>query len=290
MRDQWAKEIEKLFGIVPGIIGSGEFDVDHHPIVVGNVQSITLNVDRIEKVFGTVIMDECHHVPATTFTNVLDKLHARYRIGLSGTLQRKDGKHVMFPDFFGKLVLKPPQSNTLNPTIHILKTKIPLPADSSWAGKVTKLLADPEYTSFIASMALIEANKGYKVLVIADRVEFLKNVAELCQNRAALVLGETEDRDSELSKIADGSADILCGSRQIFSEGISQNELSCLILATPIVNTPTLEQLIGRVMRKSEGKKDPIVIDINFYGGTVKVQNEKRLMFYMEKGWGIKYL
>lgn len=289
LRDQWIEEVEKLFGFKPGIIAAGTFEINA-PIVVGNVQSIVRNLPKIEKAFGTVIMDEAHHTPATTFTSIIDKSHARYRLALSGTMQRKDGKHVLFPDYFSSRVFKPEQSNTMTPSIKLLKTGIKLPAASTWADKITKLLADKEYQELIASLALVQANKGHKVLVIADRVEFLKSINDMMQHRSTIVVGETADRKTELNKIASGQCDIMCGSRQIFSEGISQNELSCLILAVPIVNTPTLEQVIGRIMRLSDGKLNPVVIDLQFSGQTEKVQNNKRIAFYLEKGWSIEAL
>lgn len=230
-------------------------------------------------------MDEGHHCPASTFTSIIDSSHARYRIGLSGTMQRKDGKHVMFKDYFGSKVFKPAQNNTLNPTIHLLKSNVTLPPGATWALKVTRLLADPEYQDLIASMALVQARKGHKVLVIADRVEFLQNVAEMLGENAVCVVGSTVDRQAEIAKVESGKANIICGSRQIFSEGISVNCLSCVILAVPIANNPTLEQIIGRIMRLSEGKLDPIVIDIQFKGASEKRQNSNRIGLYLEKGW-----
>lgn len=289
LRDQWVEEVEKLFGFKPGIIAAGTFNIDP-PITVGNVQSIVKNLDKIEKAFGTVIMDEAHHTPATTFTSIIDKSHARYRLALSGTMERKDGKHVMFPDYFGSKIFKPPQNNTVNPTIYLLKTSISLPAASTWADKITKLLLDPEYQDLVASVALVQARKGHKVLVVADRVEFLQSVNNLLGDRSTLVIGETQNRKEEINKISTGECDIICGSRQIWSEGISKNELSCLVLAVPLANRPTLEQLIGRVMRLCEGKLDPVVIDIQFKGATEKVQNSKRLGLYLEKGWKIVQL
>ena len=61
LRNQWAKEVEKVFGFKPGIIGSGRFELDA-PIVIGNTQTLYRNVDKIRKEFGTVILDEMHHV------------------------------------------------------------------------------------------------------------------------------------------------------------------------------------------------------------------------------------
>mgnify|MGYP000653876845 CR=1 FL=1 len=287
LRDQWIEEVQKLYGFKPGIIAAGVCNIEP-AIVIGNVQSVIKVIPKIEKVFGTLVVDECHHTPATTFSTIVDKLHCRYRLALSGTLQRKDGKHILFPDFFGNQIFKPPQNNTLDPKIQILKTKIKMPPGKSWADRVTGLLGDAEYQDFIGAMALVQANKGHKVLVVGDRVDFLQKIQAMIGERSVVVVGETVNRKKEVEKIIKGEADILCGSVRIFAEGISINSLSCLILAMPIASTPLLEQLIGRVMRLSEGKLNPVVIDINYAGHSEKGQNEKRLMFYLEKGWKIE--
>ena len=65
LRNQWAKEVEKVFGFKPGIIGSGQFDLDS-PIVIGNIQTLYRNIDKIRKEFGTLILDEMHHVSSPT--------------------------------------------------------------------------------------------------------------------------------------------------------------------------------------------------------------------------------
>jgi superfamily II DNA or RNA helicase len=112
----------------------------------------------------------------------------------------------------------------------------------------------------------------------------------MLEGRSVLVTGSTVDRDKELEKITKEECDIVCGSRQIFSEGISQNNLSCVILATPIAYASSLEQIIGRIMRLSEGKLPPVVIDLQFVGPTEVRQNNKRVAFYLEKGWEINPL
>jgi superfamily II DNA or RNA helicase len=100
LRDQWAEEVRILFGCEPGVIGGGQFDHEDHFITVANVQTLVKHVDTLAKEFGTVILDEAHHCPATTFAQVVDAFHARYRLALSGTMLRKDGKHVLFSDYF----------------------------------------------------------------------------------------------------------------------------------------------------------------------------------------------
>ena len=93
-----------------------------------------------------------------------------------------------------------------------------------------------------------------------------------------------------MDEILYGDKQILYGTQAIFSEGISVNTLSCLILATPINNEPLLTQLIGRVVRKHENKRDPVVIDIHLKGKTAQKQASNRIGYYMKQGYQIKQL
>lgn len=290
LRDQWYGEVKSLFGMSPGIIGSGQYDIEDHAIVVSNVQSLIKHVDKVSKEFGLVIFDEAQHTPASTFTNILDVMHARYRIGLSGTMQRKDGKHCMFKDFFGSHVITPPPSNTMTPTVLVIKSGITLKPNASWTDKITELTGDEEYRQFIANIAKTQINKGHSVLIIADRVEFLEKVKENVGETCLLVTGATSFEEREKAKEQLLSREKMCvaGSRQIFSEGISINALSCVILAVPMSNDSLLEQIAGRVMRLYEGKLNPLIIDINFAGYADRKQNNDRLGLYMRKGWVVK--
>jgi len=66
--------------------------------------------------------------------------------------------------------------------------------------------------------------------------------------------------------------------------------LSCLILGTPVNNEPLLTQLIGRVIRKKENKKNPLVIDIHLKGNTARRQASNRMGYYMKQGYQIQEL
>ena len=288
LRDQWADEVEKLYGMPVGIIGSGQFDIDHS-IVIGNIQTLTKVTAQISKEFGTVIVDEAHHCPASTFTTFIDGMYARYKIGLSGTMQRKDGKHILFKDFFGPKLYQPPQSNTLTPRVQIVKTGIALAQGEPWVKKMNILLYDPDYQQIIANIAHLQIQKGHKVLIIADRVEFLQNVGELIGKECVCITGGTtyEERVELKRQIEKGEKSCIAGSRQIFSEGISVNILSCVILAGPIANDSLLEQIVGRIQRMHPGKLDPLVIDMNFSGPSDRKQNKDRQAFYARKGWEV---
>lgn len=290
LRDQWVDEVKALFNMTPGIIGSGKFDLEDHAIVVGNIQTITKHIGKISKEFGTVILDEAHHVPASTFASVIDGLYARYRIALSGTMQRTDGKHIIFKDYFGPRVYKPPQSHTMNPVVKIIPTGVHLPPGETWVKKINALLYDQDYQTFVANLAKVQISKGHSVLVVADRVEFLTNLKELIGETCILITGETgyEERKELIEQVETGSKMCVAGSRQIFSEGISINRLSCVILAVPTSNPISLEQIIGRIMRLHPDKPDPVVLDLNFSSIAERKQNASRLAFYAGKGWEIK--
>ena len=289
LRDQWAEEVEVLFGIQPGIIGGGRVDHEDHFITVANVQTLVKHCDTLAKEFGTVILDEAHHCPATTFASIIDSFHARYRIALSGTMIRKDQKHIVFKDYFGSHVVKPPQSNTLTPQVKIVKPGITLKPGATWVDKINELTQDESYIRFIAATALTQMERGHSVLVIADRVEFLRKVSEYVGDESVLVVGgsELEERQRAKEQLLSGEKKCVCGSRQIFSEGISVNILSCVILAVPMSNDSLLEQIVGRVQRLHEGKLNPLVIDIQFSGFADRKQNNDRLALYLRKGWEI---
>jgi superfamily II DNA or RNA helicase len=290
LRDQWREEVEVLFGMQAGVIGGGSMDWEDHAITVANVQTLVKHSAKLAKEFGTIILDEAHHCPASTFSQLIDDFHARYRIALSGTMIRKDGKHVMFADFFGQKVYKPPQSHTLNPEVKLIQTGITLKPGATWVEKINALTEDQDYQTFIARLAKLQVGLGHQVLVIADRVGFLQKVKEYVGETCVLVTGETnfEQRQQVKQQLLTKEKMCIAGSRQIFSEGISINSLSCVILAVPIANDSLLEQIVGRIQRQHEDKLQPVVLDMQFSGFMDKKQNRDRLGFYMRKGWNIE--
>jgi len=288
LRGQWEKEVQKVFGVTAGVIGSGQFDMDKE-IVVGNVQTLYRNIDKIVGEFGTIILDEMHHVSSPTFTRIVDASKARYKIGLTGTMQRKDGRHVVFRDYFSNTVFKPPRENYLTPRVDIIHSGIRfMDGNVDWANRINALAYNWEYQNTMAMLAASYAAKGHKVLLVSDRVDFLKSCARLVGDNAICVTGDVphEERGKLIKQIFDDK-DILFGTQSIFSEGISVDCLSCLILGTPVNNEPLLTQLIGRVIRMNEGKLQPVIVDINLEGRTARKQASARRGYYMRQGYEV---
>lgn len=291
LRNQWEQEILKTLGIKPGVIGSGKFNTDS-PIVVANIQSLVKHVSSISREFGTVILDEMHHVSSPTFTKVIDGLFSRYKIGLSGTIERKDQKHVVFKDYFGPKIFKPDKENTMLPEVHIVESGINFSDGSgvTWAEKINVLKQSNLYKNLVVALADKYARDGHKVIIVSERVEFLKECNSMSKEPSDLIIGETKDRDRVIEAVFNGDITQVWGTQSLVSEGLSINPLSCLILATPLNNMPLLEQLIGRIIREHPDKIKPVVVDIRLSGNTVSKQYANRLGHYMKEGYELKFI
>jgi len=182
----------------------------------------------------------------------------------------------------------------MKPRVELIGTDIRFldGAKTPWANKVTALANNEEYIHTVSMLAAAYAAKGHKVLVVSDRVSFLKVCTRLVGKKAVCVTGEVphEEREEIIDEIKYKNKEILFGTQSIFSEGISVDNLSCLILGTPINNTPLLTQLIGRVIRKHEGKIQPVIVDIQLKGNTAKRQASNRIGHYMKEDYDIKYI
>lgn len=291
LRNQWEKEIVKTLGIKPGVIGSGKFNIDSD-VVVANVQSLTKHVAKINREFGLVILDEMHHVSSPTFSKVIDAMFSRYKIGLSGTIERKDQKHVVFKDYFGSHILKPDKENTMMPDVHVISSGITFSdySGASWAEKVNVLKESYLYKNLVVALADNYSNMGHKVVIVSDRVAFLKECNELSESSSALLIGESSEAEREdvIQSVYNDKVSQVWGTQSLVSEGLSINPLSCLILATPLNNLPLLEQLIGRIIREHPNKLKPVIVDIKLQGNTVTRQFNNRMGHYMKENYDVR--
>jgi superfamily II DNA or RNA helicase len=293
LRKQWEDEVRKTLSIEPGVIGSGYFHYDS-PITICNIQTFRKHAEKLRSEFGTILVDEVHHTPSSTFESTLNILKAKYKIGLSATLKRKDNLHVILQDYFGFKVLIPPEENQLKPEVLIIKSPIVFNSDMTipWARKVNDLIRDEDYVELITSLAEEHANLGHKVLVVSDRTEFIDKCQDIHSDISIKVTGETPEKEREERHmlVESGLRKIIYGAISIYKEGVSLNYLSCLILAAPMNNEPMLQQLIGRITRKQEGKLQPLVIDIILSGTTAKRQGQARASYYAYRGLDIKMI
>jgi len=286
LRAQWIKEVEKTLGIKAGEIGGGK-NSTNSIIVIATMQSLKSRMTEVRDSYGTIILDECHHLPATVFKGIIDACRARYKIGLSATLWRKDGKHVFLQDYTGMKIYKPEDENRVRSKIIIVNTEIKFSSDPNkpWAIRVNELMQNEEYIDLVVKLSRAQADLGHKVLTVADRVEFLETIEDKLEDSFKLITGNTLDRSFD-PDLYDGIA----GSSKIFSEGFNEPILSSLIMAMVINNRALLKQLLGRIERQHPDKKQPVAIDIALKGRTARAQAAQRINFYSNEGYEIKYI
>ncbi len=289
IRAMWEKEIKKWFGFTPGVIGGGKYETDP-PIVVANIQTVRKYGSDLSDKFGLLIVDEAHHCVAATFELLVMFSKAKIKVGLTGTLWRKDGLHVCFSNFFGNKVYTPAENNTLPPTIHMyeLDCEIPGGSDTPWALRVNELYKDPEYFHTVKALANAYAKLGHKVLVVNDRVEMLEEWNKDNQVDSYIITGnvDMDDRLEIMDTVADAvEPAILWATQSIFAEGVSLDELSCVILATPTNNKSLVEQIAGRIQRIAAGKELPVVVDLGLQGNTGRRHKGTRKGIYQGRGW-----
>lgn len=285
--EQWAGEIKKTLGIEPTVVKGGRILNKGNVITVALIQSAEKFIEEIGKTFGLVIMDEVHHLPADTFMKVMNGLHAKHKIGMSGTLRRTDKKERLIFDYFSPKVLVAKDKNTLTPTVYLLKSKLDFDKfHGTYAAKITSLCESPEFIEEQLGIINEMLDVGHKVLYVSDRVKTVALLNQLIPG-STLLTGKTTDRETVFDNARAGKSKVILSTTRLFSEGLSENYLSCLILGSFISSDVTLEQIAARITRKYEGKLSPIIIDVTPRGYTMRKQLSGRIEFYESQEWEI---
>ena len=292
LREQWMSEIKKFLGVTAGQFGTGVLNTDS-PIVVANIQTAIKHTATLASQFGMIVIDECHRCPASTFLSLLEASRAKYRIGLSATRWRKDGLHCLLPGLFSPYEVNPEKANTLDPEI----IQIPFEdfqlvsnEQTPWALCENMLYEDPKYRElckFLLDAAII---LGYKTLLTANRKEFIHYITENVQSKVHCITSDEDidAREESLNLVRSGNLDGLVGTLSILKEGVSCNDLSCLILTSSTNNKAVIAQVVGRIMRLAPGKKMPIVIDITLPESNLGSKHVKeRIKIYKDEGWKV---
>jgi superfamily II DNA or RNA helicase len=102
LMQQWEGVLAKFFGVKIGLVGGGCHDVQ--PLTVATYDSAYLHIDRLGDRFGLLVADEVHHAAASQYQLILKGAIAPFRLGLSATVERVDGKETVIYSLIGPLV------------------------------------------------------------------------------------------------------------------------------------------------------------------------------------------
>lgn len=272
--EQWTERIEAFLSIPKrdiGVIGQGKAKIGEQ-ITVATIQSLPKELESVQNKFGTIIVDECHHVPAETFRNIIEKLQTYYLYGLTATPFRKynDGKIIF--THLGEIIANIQSSEVENykqAKILIRNTELDIPYNSKTDSfeTLSKILVhDISRNKLILEDIKTELNQGKKAVIITERKEHIDTLY-LFLKQSYEVIGLSGD-DSETSKKAkwkilqDGNFQVLITTGQYFGEGTDLQNISCLFLVYPFSFEGKLIQYIGRVQRS---EINPIIYDYRDY-------------------------
>jgi len=269
-----------------GIFGSGKsvekaLDV-YNNVIIGTYQSAKQekNLNALKQAgFGLIINDECHHVPADTFKGVLNALMIPYKLGLSATPRRLDGREG---DIFAlvdsvkasvsihelvknKYVVKPEFYNIYWNDNNIIQ-KV---ANSNKNGlQKSLMLKKMSSTSHIKINLLIKLFKTFEknnetFLLFADFVDASIAIESIIQkfvtkyNENFIVTRVSQDMKSDersavFKQVGKKYQGIIFA--KLGSEGIDISAVDNVIIMSPSKSPTTFAQRTGRAMRIAPGK------------------------------------
>lgn len=299
---QWINRCEQFLGYVPGLIGDGEFQ--ERDISVALVQTLwrkqdELVADHFFERWGLVLLDECHHVPARTFTDTMGRFPAYYRFGVSATPERREGQWLLVESTLGELAYRLTKADLrqdgvlVSPRVYVHQTGFSgtyfsthkfVRSDvcermgctrphhrrvhrNNYSDIVSRLAEDPERNKLIATEVTKDLLDGRHCLILSSRKSQLRAIHDIVDRMLGyqfkdLYMLTGEQSGDKRMKIAEAAE---LGSCAIFStiadEALDIPRLDSLHLAWPTRNVSKIRQQLGRIERTHPFKKDAVVHD-----------------------------
>ena len=250
---QW---VERINMICPnakvGIIRQKKHEVEGMDFVIGMIQTVRgINDEDIFNTIGLVIVDECHHIAAKTFSQAVLKTKARYIMGLSATPERKDGLTYVLHWLLGPMVFhigrqdKIPQQITQ--IIYDKGNQKVIKYKNGMVGvptMITRMTRDTKRNQLIDFCLKRLNSLGCKILLVSDRREHLEEMFEKYSEKVydvGLYIGRLKKSQLEEAK----KRQIILASYSMAQEFLDIPGLNGLILSTPCMSN--IEQVVGRL-------------------------------------------
>ena len=321
--DQWVQRLEQFLAIddVPSIeegkrkrkkplssIGtlSSTGNKLHGIIDIALMQSCVSDneVKPFVKDYGLVIVDECHHVSAVNFEQILKAVNARCVYGLTATPIRKDGHQpIIFMQCGPIMYNADAKTQMLNQSFQRLLVPRFTPfrlvsGEHLSFTKVVQQLAEDEYSNLFVVKDVIEALKeGRSPIILTSRTAHVEILASLikphCQNVITLVgsesIREKRQKMECLQSIPTSEPLVIVATGKYVGEGFDYARLDTLFLVLPVAWKGIVAQYAGRLHREFEGKHDVQIYDyIDIRVPVCESMYRKRLKGYASIGYRIR--
>ncbi len=270
---QWRELIESKLGVRAGEFSGREKDLSAD-VVVGIYNSVAKHVDRLRDLFGLVIFDEVHHVPASTFRRVAFASKAKYRLGLSATPERSDGnEHLIFLSS-GDVVYKVGYRELVEMGVlarvehRVIRVRMEPNERRAMMAQLARIRDENARLAVMKRHALrarakvpvvasiVESERGRKILVFCeyvDQAEAIQRELERRGIKSALMVGKTRERAEIFDAFRRCDLDVIVTTR-VLDEGIDVPDADVAIIASGSGSPRQMAQRVGRVLRGRLGK------------------------------------
>lgn len=304
LMDQWIERIQQFLPKAKiGRIQGSVVDIEDCSIVLAMLQSVSMKTydDDIFSSFGLVVADECHHLGAEVFSRALAKISTKYMVGLSATLERKDGLDKVFKWYLGSPVTiqsndettpgKPKNADVIAQMIKLIDPQFQIPSYNirgtlNLPALINKIVESPKRNDFIVAQTQKLCNdQKRKILIISERRGHLKVLCDKFSQLnidSGLYVGGLKQSDLKEAT----QKQVLLGTYHMISEGFDLPELNTLIMATPKTD---IIQTVGRILRqKPECRaRPPLIIDIWDECVSLKTKGDQRKRYYKKNGFQV---
>ena len=293
---------------VIGQIGGGKTSLSSI-IDVAVMQSLVSKdeVKDLVKNYGMVIVDECHHVAAFGFEQIMKAVNAKYMYGLTATPTRKDGHHPIINMHCGKIRYKvdAKQQAEERPFDHFIIprfTRFQKPAhqdESKWEfPDIYKDIQNNELRNSLILQDVISAvEQSRNPIILSERTDHVKMIAELLnthtKNVFVLIGGASQKQNREIlheiNAIPEDEPLVIVATGKYVGEGFDMPRLDTLFLTMPISWKGTVQQYAGRLHRLCEGKREVQIYDyVDVHVAKLERMYQKRLKGYASIGYKAK--
>lgn len=310
---QWQKRLTD-YGVFQanglGVIGEGKWQLGSQVTIAMYQTLLSRGTKSLANEFGLLIVDECHHVPAKTFSKIVKSMAAKYCLGLSATPYRKDKLDKLLTFYLGKIIttsgIDSSLEQTLLPkaamptTVYWRKTGVLLPhsQESEFTQLGTLLSSSRERQTLILRDISKCLQKQAKVLVLSERVKQAEDFyQQLCmlfpQLKIALITGQQDlaARQELLAAVKDNHYHAMVATGGVVGEGFDWPGATHLFLTFPFSWRGKLIQYVGRIQRQAVGKTQAFVFDyLDEQMSIFTAMWAKRLRAYRELGLKIQTL
>lgn len=252
------------------------------PLIISTWQSLYKMPKEYFEQFDYIIGDEAHLFKAQSLTTILTScINAKYRIGLTGTLDGTKTHKLVLEGLFGpvkkvistKELIDKQQLSNFEIKCLVLKhtnEECLMVKDYTYPEEIQYLVSHETRNKFIKNLAV---SLGKNTLVLFQMVDkhgkilydMIRQTEKLGNRKVFFVYGGTDTTDrEEIRKIMEVEQDaIVVASFGTFSTGINIRNLHNIIFGMPTKSSIRTLQSIGRGLRQNEGKEIATLYDIS---------------------------